>query len=148
MTTAGNDISYVPNSYWVVGNPWNPNPGVPSINADLVGMSDHYPVVVDLEVSKAVGLANELDNGIRLHALNPVSDILRGSLIVPGGLEEQFGFSLLGMDGKVVWESEKEFVSGEHAFEFDLSAISGGIYFFVATGETAPPLMRKLVLMD
>lgn len=148
MTTAGNDISYVPGSYWVPGNPYSPNPQVPSISADLVGMSDHYPVVVDLEIARAVGLASELDSGIRLHAVNPVSDVLKGSLVVPGGLEGEFAFSLVGMDGKVVWESGSDFVRGEYAFEFDLTGIASGVYFFLAKGESVAPVMRKLVLMD
>lgn len=148
MTTAGNDISYIPNSYWVVGNPHSPNPPANNISADLVGMSDHFPVVVDLEVSKVVGLSGAGVDGLRLFVANPISGELKGSLNVPGGLEGAFEFSLVKLDGRKVWEEGAGFVSGDHSFSFDLQGVSAGVYLFLVEGEHSAPLVRKMILMD
>jgi hypothetical protein len=55
------DIRYVPSSFSVVGNPYSPNPSVPSgVTAALGPMSDHHPVRLTLEVSQAVSAEKAL----------------------------------------------------------------------------------------
>lgn len=148
QSTAGNDISYKPGSYWVVGNPYSPNPSASSISTDLVGLSDHYPVVVDLEVSQAVGLAGSVDGNLQLFLANPVQGLLKGSLVVPGGFEGDYSFRLVGLDGRVAWERSVQGIAGEYALEFDLDPVSAGVYLFQVDGGLAAPISRKLVLLD
>lgn len=129
-------------SYEAFGNPGNlfnscldspsSNPNLPpAVVSSLYNMSDHFPVVMDLEVTFPtipVTLENAATQGWQLGIQNPVQDQLRVFLTdeISGSLE----WTILTSWGAILTTGEWEFNSGKNRMTVPTQELASGTYFF------------------
>ncbi len=125
------DIRYIPGSYWVLGNPHAPNPAVGTqVLSYIKLMSDHHPLSIDLEISKAVSSAEPILTGDVLQLRgNPIHGDIRVKLALGAFEGQTLSLELVGMDGKLLktWD----IVSRGKFQEATLDAhdLAAGVYF-------------------
>lgn len=142
------NVRYIPGSYWVFGNPNAPNPSVSSaVDAALVPMSDHHPVIIDLEISKSVSRdpAHSQWSAAVLGA--PVSDALHLQLQVPGGLEGAYAVSLLTIDGRQVFDRSYRLATGTQRLRLPATQLGSGVYFVRIRGPQGVLQTLKTVVL-
>ena len=128
------DIRYVPSSYRVFGNPYAPNPAVGSAAAAaLAPMSDHHPVLLTLEVSRAVS-TTPARAGLDLRILgNPAQNSLEARLDVSQEMVGQWSFALRDLRGRTLVQSTGMLNAGVQTVSLSTEAIAEGLYLFEVT---------------
>jgi hypothetical protein len=123
------DIRYVPSSYRVVGNPYAPNPSVPSnVASALSPMSDHYPVMLDLEVSQAVSVHRpSVPNPLSLKS-NPVDQVIRLDVQVAPEMSGSWNIKVMDAMGKMIYQDETQFSAGLQTKQIPSFMWPNGIY--------------------
>lgn len=138
-------IQYIPGSYWVPGNPHSPNPQVSStVRNNMVGMSDHYPVVMDLEVSRAVALDVPKADFVAW-APSPFTGSPKVMLDLAGGQQGIYTFRLLDVQGREVAEHRAELGTGRHAIALETTELQDGVYFLHIGRSGSVPISLKTV---
>lgn len=142
------DFSYVPGSYWVFGNDDAPNPSLPALTkVNLIGLSDHYPVIVDLQVSQAVANDEQLSNRVQVQ----VGQLANGENYlqtgIPGGLEGIYEMTITDLQGKVLQQWKQELYAGVQRSELQLHGASG-LLILNLEKPGQEPIRRKFIRMD
>lgn len=141
-------ISYVPNSYQVVGNPNSPNPSYPqAVQFALTPLSDHHPVVLDLEVDRLVAVENALPEAFRLEVLGqPATEALQVRLTAPELARQQVQLGLFDLQGKAVLVQEASLGVQTTEVRVPLAHVCPGLYLLRATSESGAVVTRKVVV--
>ncbi len=143
------DFSYVPGSYWVFGNDNSPNPSLPALTrANLIGFSDHYPVILDLQVSIALSQEDRLQSAVQVIVSQTQMGQQFAQISVPGGYEGLYNLVVRDVQGKTIREMEIELIAGVQRIELGMEGTTGGIYILQLEKEGASPIHRKFVRMD
>lgn len=141
-------VSYITGSHWVMGNPYSPNPSVGNPVLGYIKLSsDHHPVVMDLEISRAVS-ALDAQPTASLLRVNP-NPVLGGDLRVRVRAQaiqaEEFRLELMGLDGQVkrAWDGLETQASDLH---LDVSGMATGAYFLRLTTDTGTSSTAKVLI--
>lgn len=131
------DVRYIPGSYWVLGNPYAPNAAVGNTVLNYIKlMSDHHPLTIDLEISKAVSRAEPLAavDVMRLHG-NPVDSKLRLKLALGAFEGRSLKLEMTGIDGKVLKDWTFVGQGNAQTMELDIAEYAAGVYFLRLLGD-------------
>ncbi|MFN8395638.1 MAG: hypothetical protein U0176_13445 [Bacteroidia bacterium] len=141
-------LRYLPGSYWVLGNPYAPNP---SVGTQVLGYiklaSDHHPLLLDLEVSRAVS-AGEAQAAQAILRVQP-NPVMGGELRVRINAQElqseRFGLELIGLDGQVkrAWNGLSIQNSDLH---LDVSGLAMGAYFLRLSSDSGISAAAKVLI--
>lgn len=137
------DISYVASSYSVVGNPYSPNPSVPSgVTAALGPMSDHHPVRLTLEVSQAVSVNPAIaTNSVKVLG-NPVDQELNLLVDVLASETGEWTIGLRDLLGREVAPGIlQQMHPGTQRISIPTGALPAGIYFVALQRPGTLPVM-------
>jgi hypothetical protein len=123
------DVRYIPSSYHVFGNTNAPNPAVSAAAASaLAPMSDHYPVYLSLEISKAVAVDPQMPT-FNLGLLgNPVDHLLQARVSVTSELTGLWEARLLDLQGRNIATQLLDWPVGDQLLEFPTSTLPAGLY--------------------
>lgn len=146
-------ISYVPDSYAAFGNDgtnYNTELGcdgtpVPtSVCAALKQMSDHLPVVLALNLSRAVNLEAKLIPGLELQlGPNPFDQNLKLALQVEQSRNENWALTLINAQGKIMYKRSLKAQSQE--ISLNTREYPAGIYLLSIENEHGNRLRKKLI---
>jgi hypothetical protein len=141
-------IRYIPGSYWVPGNPNAPNAAVGStILGYIRNMSDHHPVVMDLEVSQAVANQVPRPQAALLEVLtNPTPDQIRIRLAIGGFQGSKCGLELLNLNGQKVKSWDVDALSSTQYLSLDAGTLPAGAYFLRLLVDGSPLDLEKVIL--
>jgi len=144
-------IKYIPNTYKAVGQDGNrynqtiispTNNSVPSIVSQaLYDMSDHLPVLMDLEISlPSITFIKELAGLERLKFKNPNT----GNLLIDFSNQKQTvkTVEILDLTGKVLFEKH---LNSESYAQFDISELNSGAYLIRVTSSSYQQIVEKLI---
>jgi len=144
-------IKYIPNTYKAVGQDGNrynqtiispTNTSVPSIVSQaLYDMSDHLPVLMDLEISlPSITFIKELAGLERLKFKNPNT----GNLLIDFSNQKQTvkTVEILDLTGKVLFEKH---LNSESYAQFDISELNSGAYLIRVTSSSYQQIVEKLI---
>jgi hypothetical protein len=144
-------IRYIPNTYEAVGQDGNRfnqtiispnNTSVPSVVSQaLYNMSDHLPVVMDIEITLANATSiQELTRLEKLKFENPNS----GNLLIDFSNQKQKIelVQILDLTGKVLFE---RYLNSEGYVQFDISNLDSGAYLVRATSTSYQQIVEKLI---
>ncbi len=111
----------------------------------LYGMSDHLPVIIELDIDQtpALGInSNKLFN-FNINFNNPVASILNISIEV----EQNTNTSLMiySLTGKMLMKKELYLISGCNNIHFDINSLSSGMYYLVLKNEKDFITYKKLM---
>jgi len=143
LKTGSKHITYVSNSYKVVGNDGNhfnksinngTNNSVPAnvLNA-LYNNSDHLPVVLELDLDNVIaGISDaEKANQIRVRFENPVNNKLQ--LSINSAKAKDVEVLIYDVRGRMI-AGRKIRIDGNSHLDFDLSSMANGMYFLRILG--------------
>ena len=143
-------VRYKPGTYHVVGNPHSPNPQYSqAVSFALTPMSDHHPVVLDLEIDRLVTTTNAFPEAFKLEVLgNPASGSLNLRLEAAGQSTAMAHISLLDLQGKAVLKHN--FSLGNQAIHLSLplDGIAAGLYLLRAETSSGATVTRKVIVQD
>lgn len=113
-----------------LGSPWSHPTLPPNVVSALYHMSDHFPVVLDLDISFPAVLVDKEDADAPVWVLslqNPVQDQLRVFLNdeKPGSLD----WEILSAWGAVVSSGKWDSNSGENRWNIPVQVLASGTYF-------------------
>lgn len=130
------DIGYVPSSYHVIGNPNSPNPAVPSgVTAALAPMSDHFPVMLTLEISQAVSVDDALETSTIQFLNHPAGDFLEIDMQVQTHEEGNWTLKMVDLMGRSVSENQTQFMpQGKQRISLATSQLPTGLYLLQMEG--------------
>ena len=99
-------------------------------------MSDHHPLTIDLEISKAVSRAEPLAavDVMRLHG-NPVDSKLRLKLALGAFEGRSLKLEMTGIDGKVLKDWTFVGQGNAQTMELDIAEYAAGVYFLRLLGD-------------
>ena len=122
-------IRALPSTYWVPGNTHAPNASVTAtVLNNLKLASDHFPVVLDFEISRAVGTA---DLGAASPTLqlrgNPSQSVIGVQL--QGLAVASYQLTLLDLSGQSLRSWTIDGTTQKLSLELDASSIPAGAYF-------------------
>jgi endonuclease/exonuclease/phosphatase family metal-dependent hydrolase len=142
------DVRYIPGSYWVPGNPNAPNTPVgATIQGYIRNMSDHHPVVMDLEVSRAVANESPKPRQKMLQVLtNPALDQIRIRLALGELQGTACSLDLLNLNGQKVKTWTVDATSGTQYLNLDAATLPAGAYFLRLMVDESPMDMEKVIL--
>ena len=149
-------ISYLEDSYQAFGQDglhYNSSIGAPPANGvvseevayALQNMSDHLPVVLQLQVDKTLDLFEQQRNPFLAGLLsNPVSDLLRLSFYQPtaGSLI----FNLYNTHGQLVKIESRDFMTGKQQFSMNIESVPAGFYLLQLTNERGLSSVMKVMV--
>lgn len=140
------DVRYVPGSYRVFGNPNAPNPAVGSAaQAALPPMSDHFPVLLNLEISRAVAVDPALgDFRFSLHG-NPVDQQLEARIEVSGALAGTWQAELSDLQGKRLHQQSLDWAAGEQRLCLPTAQLPAGLYLLTLS---SPAGLRRVARIE
>lgn len=142
-------MSYIPNSTWVVGSPHAPNPSVnTATQIGVAGMSDHYPVTIDIAVSQAVANEPAFVHPIKLEVVSPVTEEAIVKLEIPAGLEAEYQVRLVDLQGRVHYQETHSLGAGQQILRLPLRQQGTGIYFLDIQAKGLQPLYAKIVRVN
>ena len=142
-------LSYIPGSYYVMGNPHAPNQSVPSqISGSIAAMSDHYPVMMDLQVDQSVSRTRPANFGMKLDIVSPTGNSIKGLVHIPSGHLGTFHLELVDMQGKLIAEKSLQWEAGEQPFEFQINPTQTGIYFLRVSRAGYVPVIKKIAVFS
>jgi len=147
-------IHYINGSYQAIGNDGNhrnyainygTNNSAPSEIIDaLYDMSDHLPVVMDLNVDQnAVGIGQSLADNTEFSFTNPVTDILRLSLLTAPG--SHIEISISNLPGQTVFYREYSTSGINTSYEIPVNFLSKGFYLLKVADGRNRPVVKKFV---
>lgn len=127
------DVRYVPGSYRVFGNPNAPNPAVGSAaQAALAPMSDHYPVLLSLEISRAVAVQDPMPGfDLRLQG-TPADAAIRFQLIPGTAQAGLWDIRLLDLQGRALRQTQVQLAASGQSLDFESSDLATGLYLLQA----------------
>jgi len=141
----------IPNTYEAVGQDGNRfnqtiispnNTSVPSVVSQaLYNMSDHLPVVMDIEITLPNATSiQELTRLEKLKFENPNS----GNLLIDFSNQKQKIelVQILDLTGKVLFE---RYLNSEGYVQFDISNLDSGAYLVRATSTSYQQIVEKLI---
>ena len=144
-------MRYIPNTYEAVGQDGNRfnqtiispnNTSVPSVVSQaLYNMSDHLPVVMDIEITLPNATSiQELTRLEKLKFENPNS----GNLLIDFSNQKQKIelVQILDLTGKVLFE---RYLNSEGYVQFDISNLDSGAYLVRATSTSYQQIVEKLI---
>jgi hypothetical protein len=145
-------IRYIPNTYKALGqdgNRWNgtiispANTTVPSlVSQALYDMSDHLPVIMDLEINLPIGaLSIEETNQLKkLKFQNPNT----GDLLIDLSNQEQEikTIQILDLTGKILFENN---LNSSRYVRFDISELTAGAYLIRLISLSYQQKVEKLI---
>ena len=147
-------IKYIPASYRAVGQDGmrfdqsliNPaNNSVPQdVLTALYGMSDHLPLVIDLEMGFEPGSIHENDIPVQLAFKNPAKAPVSMSLMALQPTEVEI--RMIDQTGRVKWACKR--AAGPEPILLQADQLTPGLYFIVVRSGSATPLARKLIIAD
>ncbi len=153
INDATDGISYVPDSYAAFGNDgtnYNTELGcdgtpVPtSVCAALKQMSDHLPVVLELNLSRAVNIEATLIPGLELeYAPNPFDQNIKLALEVEQPKNENWTLKLINAQGQVIYYRSLEAKSQE--IDINTVNLPAGIYLLSIQNDQGESLQKKLL---
>jgi len=146
------NVRYLPNTYEALGqdgNRWNgtiispTNNSVPSVVSQaLYNMSDHLPVIMDLEITIPLGaLSVKKITGLeKLKFQNPNT----GNLLIDFSNQQQSikKVEILSITGQVLLERE---LSNERYASFNISNWKAGTYLIRVTSSSYQQIVEKLI---
>lgn len=140
MTNRNSHFQAIPASYAAFGNPGTlfnscfGNPSLyptlpPAVVAALYDMSDHFPVVMDLEITFPPVPVGNYDNALpwKLALQNPVQDQLR--VFLTEDKSGSLNWEILSAWGTVVDTGKRDFNSGENQWNIPVQNLAAGTYF-------------------
>ena len=145
-------VRYIPNTYQAVGQDGNrfnqtiispTNNSVPTVVSQaLYNMSDHLPVIMDLEISLPAGpLSIQEQTGIKkLKFQNPNE----GNLLIDlsNQTEQLKRIEILDVTGKIILERD---LNSERYIQFDIANFSKGTYFIRVESSSYQQTVEKLI---
>ncbi|HEX2898331.1 MAG TPA: hypothetical protein VHS96_01305, partial [Bacteroidia bacterium] len=142
------DLRYIPGTYWVMGNPYAPNAPVgTTVESYIKLMSDHHPVIIDLEVSRAVANAEPraVEDLMRLR-MNPAEGSLRLRLALEAYQGHECAIDLVSLNGQVVkaWPIQAQATAQD--LELDAAGIPAGAYFLRLQADGAMRDVEKVLV--
>lgn len=142
------DLRYIPGTYWVMGNPYAPNAPVgTTVESYIKLMSDHHPVIIDLEVSRAVANAEPraVEDLMRLR-MNPAEGSLRLRLALEAYQGHECAIELVSLNGQVVkaWPIQAQATAQD--LELDAAGIPAGAYFLRLQADGAMRDVEKVLI--
>lgn len=149
-----NGINYIPNSCKSIGNVGNhfniaiidppTNTSVPdSVLQALYYMSDHLPVICDLETNLGTHMQKSFRSNIEIDIFpNPVSDLLTVNLKSFSG---KIKINIISNLGVVIKEKEFLINGNPYQFNFDLSGLPSGVYYLSVESENIQEIRKILV---
>ena len=140
------NFSYDAGSYWVFGNPHSPNPTLSSTTrANLIGFSDHYPVIADFNVSKAVARADFQAQELRVFVEQDLEGRCFARVDLVGGQEGTYAITVRDLQGKVLREFSTYLDAGVTRLPLELDGHATGIYLLSMENAAQAPVHRKFV---
>jgi hypothetical protein len=148
ILNATEDVSYVAGSYWVPGNSYSPNAAVtPAVLGNLRSMSDHFPVSMDLEISRAVAKGEPKTSANALQVLeNPVAGSLRLRLDLTGIQGNSLALHLVNLSGQVVQSWSVQNDRQVQRLDLDAHSLAAGAYFLQLDGEMGRIATQKVLV--
>jgi len=142
-------MQYIPNSHWVVGNPHAPNPSVnTATQIGVNGMSDHFPVTIDIAVSQAVANDPAFVHPIELDVVSPVTEEAIVKLEVPEGFGGDYSFHLVDLQGRELYQKSHSLSPGSHILRLPLQQAGSGVFFLDIQSQGIQPLYAKIVRVN
>lgn len=141
-------LKYKPGSYWVPGNTSAPNRSVNNtVSSSMVAMSDHYPVMISLEVDRLTAAPGPLPGAELLQVLGlPASGTLQVRLGGDAGLNGLSELQLVDLQGRVLQRRVMESVAAGTRVYLPLDGIAGGIYLLRLKSEGRNPVVKKVLV--
>ncbi|MDB4082886.1 T9SS type A sorting domain-containing protein [Vicingaceae bacterium] len=144
-------MRYIPNTYQAVGQDGNrfnatiispTNNAVPTlVSQALYNLSDHLPVIMDVEVTLPSITSNQELVGLeKLKFENPNS----GNLLIDFSNQKQKikRVQILDLTGKILFEKH---LNSERYVQFDISELNPGAYLIRATSASYQQIVEKLI---
>ncbi len=140
-------IRALPSTYWVPGNPHAPNA---SVNATVLNnlklSSDHFPVVLDFEVSTTVGTTDPRATTPMLQLRgNPSNGVIGVQL--QGLVVANYELKLLNLNGQSLKSWSVDGSAKNQSLELDASSIPAGAYFLQLLSDEQVLRTEKVLLM-
>ncbi|MEL7532727.1 MAG: T9SS type A sorting domain-containing protein [Bacteroidota bacterium] len=146
-------ISYVPESYAAFGNDGtnyntelmcDGTPVPTGVCAALKQMSDHLPVVLELNLSRAVNIEANLISELELkYAPNPFDQHLKVSLAVDQPKNENWTLKLINAQGQIIYYRSLKAESQE--IDINTLDLPAGIYLLSIQNAQGESLRKKLL---
>jgi len=149
------NVNYVSSSYAATGqdglrlnqslvSPVN-NSVPPDVLSALYSLSDHLPVILDLEMSNETGAAHETHNPIQLTLKNPVKDFIHLTITSPEMLKAEV--NLLDVCGRSQFFEKYNLLSMQN-IQIPVTHLNRGIYFLIIIIPGENPIIKKLVISN
>jgi hypothetical protein len=147
-------VSYVEGTYWALGQDGMrlngslidpPNTSLPTYLLDaLYGMSDHLPIIMDLEVDDPLGIDN-IEQAARLDVRykNPVKGTLK--LRIKGENRGMTEIVLISVSGSIIYQDQLS-LDRSNSISIPLDTIPSGMYFLRVEQEKASFSGKVVVL--
>lgn len=141
-------IQAMPTTHWVPGNTYAPNAAVTgTVSGYLKANSDHFPVVMDFQVSRAVAAADAVTPVASLSLRqNPSQGRIDVALQLPAA-SEPGSLELCDLSGRSVRRWDVAAQAGEQRLQLDAAGVAPGAYLLqlVAGGERLAVVKALLV---
>jgi hypothetical protein len=151
LMNSSDHIRYTPGSYWVPGNPFAPNRAVSTtVSSSMVPMSDHYPVMVTLEVDRLVAAQEPLPESDLVQVMGqPASGSLRLRVGGDGGLDGATTLQLVDLQGRILLNHTMGPVAAGTRIDLPLDGsdsyrIADGIYLLRLQSEGRIAVVKKV----
>lgn len=123
------DVRYVPGTYRVFGNPNAPNPAVSAAAAAAVSpMSDHHPVLLNLEISRAVAVAQPVAAFQCTLLGNPADQQVLVQVQVSTELAGTWQAQLTDLQGKRLATQQLDWAAGQQRVSLSVEQLPAGLY--------------------
>ena len=140
-------IRVLPSTHWVPGNPHAPNASVTAtVLNNLKLSSDHFPVVLDFEVSTAVGAATPRAARALMQLRGNPSDGVIG-VRLQGLAIASHELRLVNLNGQSLRAWAIDGATQDQSMELDASAIPAGAYFLQLLSGQQVLATEKVLLM-
>lgn len=142
------NMQYMPGSYWVPGNTSAPNRAVSNtVSSSMVAMSDHYPVMLTVEVDRLVAAQDPLPGADLLQVLGqPASGVLRLRLGGDAGLNGATELQLVDLQGRVLQQRVMGSVEAGTRVDLPLTGVANGIYLLRMQSEGRAAVLKKVLV--
>ena len=142
-------MEYINGSYQVMGNPFAPNPSVPAgVAGSLAAMSDHFPVILDLQVDQSVSRERTNTPAVKLNVVSPSSDRITGNVEIPTGKPGTFNLKVRDLNGRTWITQTYYWGQGKHDLNLPIDQVQSGILILELTAAGYEPVFRKIVVMN
>ncbi len=149
-----NGVNFISNSCKSIGNDGNhfniaiidppTNTSVPdSVLQALYYMSDHLPVICDLETNLGTHMQKSFRSNIEINLFpNPVSDVLTVNV---NNFSGKAIINIVNNLGVIIKEKKLLMDGNSYQFEFDLSGMRSGVYYLSVESENIQEI-RKIIV--